>query len=88
MTGNARERKACDAVLRLLEHRSGQRHGDMRFPENDGRGPPVDLRVRLGREEYAFEHTQIEPFTENIRTGIRFSQLVRPIEKALDGTLP
>ena len=51
MTSKGNERKACDAVLRLLEQRSGRRRGDMRYPEEDGRGPPVDLRVRLGREE-------------------------------------
>ena len=88
MTSDVNERKACDAVLRVLEQRSGHRRAELRFPEEDGRGPPVDLRVRLGNREYAFEHTRIEPFTHYIRTGTRFSQLVRPIEEALEGTLP
>ena len=48
----------------------------------------MDLRVRLGPDEYAFEHTRIEPFPHHFKTGNRFSQLVRPIELALAGMLP
>src|SRR3546814_5460963 len=37
---------------------------------------------------YAIEHTLIEPFANHIRTGAEFEELVRPVEAALDGTMP
>lgn len=36
---------ACEAVLRFLERRSGYNRSDVRFPEKDGNGPPVELRL-------------------------------------------
>ena len=82
MTSKANEQKACDAVQIMLELRFDHRRAEMWFPEADGRGPSVDLRGRLGRCEYALEHTRIEPFPGRIRTATRFSQFVRPIEQA------
>ena len=82
------EGKACDAVVRLLEQRTGETRSDVRRPEKDGRGPPVDLRLRLGTREYALEHTQIEAFPGRIRTDESFKQLIKPINEALAGTLP
>ena len=38
------EGKVCDAVVRFLEMRTGETRTDIRHPENDGVGPPVDLR--------------------------------------------
>lgn len=82
------EGKACGAVVRLLEERLGESRTDIRRPENDGVGPPVDLRLRLGGQEYALEHTEIEAFPGRIRTDKSFTQLLTPIRKALSGTLP
>ena len=82
------EGKACDAVLRLLERRSCEPRADLRFPDRDRVGPPVELRARLGAQEYAIEHTRIEPFPGQIRTGKQFSQLVAPVQEAVSGTLP
>lgn len=69
------EGKSCDAVVRLLERRSGYHRSDIRYPERDGKGPPVDLRLRLGPQEYALEHTLIEPFENEIRSGVVADQI-------------
>lgn len=82
------EGKACDAVLKLLEQETGQRRADVRHPEIDGRGPPVDLRLKLGGQEYAIEHTQIEAFEGQIRTAEEFGRVITPVTEELSGTLP
>ena len=86
MSGN--EGRACDAVLRVLERRSGETRSEVRRPERDGIGPPVDLRARLGAQECAFEHSLIEPFEGAVRTGILFSRLLDPVHREVDGRLP
>lgn len=82
------EGKACDAVIRLLERRTGEQRANVRRPEMDGIGPPVDLRLRLGTREYAIEHTQIEAFEGQIRTGEEFGRFITPVTEQLQGTLP
>ena len=82
------EGKACDAVVRLLEAQTGDARTDIRHPEKDGVGPPVDLRLRLGAQEYAIEHTRIEPFENQIKTGLVFKQINDCIEERLSDTLP
>src|SRR3546814_12730307 len=78
----------CEAVIRLLEADVGACRHDVRFPEVDGIGPPVECRFGLGKRRYAIEHTLIEPFANHIRTGAEFEELVRPVEAALDGERP
>ena len=68
MNSQGNERKACDAVLRLLESRSGHLHADLRFPEEDGRGPPVDLRVVPNFAVAASYETRLGP-PLNIRSS-------------------
>ena len=82
------EGKACDAVVKLLEERLGEARTDVRRPEMNRVGPPVDLRLRLGHQEYALEHTEIEAFQGRIRTDESLKQLITPIREALSGTLP
>ena len=43
------EGKVCDAVVRVLEMRTGEIRTDIRHPEKDGVGPPVDLSGRRRR---------------------------------------
>ncbi len=82
------EGKACDAIVRLLEMRTGERRTDIRYPELDGRGPPVELRLSVGGQDYAIEHTQIEAFEDQIQTGEEFGRLINPVVKELSGRLP
>ena len=82
------EGKACDAVVRLLEGRAKAQRADLSHPEKDGIGPPVDLRLKLGKHNYAIEHTQIEAFPGQIRMDAEFEQFIRPIINHLSGGLP
>ena len=82
------ESKACDAIVRVLEKRTGDTRREIRYPEKDGIGPPVDLRLRLGIQEYAIEHTQIEPFENQIGTGKVFRKIIGHIKEKLPETLP
>lgn len=82
------ERRACDAVVRLLEVRTGEIRKDVRHPEVDGVGPPVDLRLGLGAQEFAVEHTLIESFEGQIKIGEVFSKISRHLRRSLSGGLP
>ena len=48
----------------------------------------MDLRLQLGTQEYAIEHTQIEAFRRQIATGVSLMQLIDPVKQALCGELP
>ena len=80
--------KACDAVVRHLEKTTGETREEIRFPERDGVGPPVDLRLRLGAREYAIEHTRIEPFENQIEAGVTFNQINDCIKERISDSLP
>ena len=82
------EGKACDAVIRVLEERTGETRAGIRHPERDHVGPLVDLRLTLGTQDYAIEHTQIEAFQNQIRTGEEFGQFITPVTEELCGKLP
>ena len=82
------EGKVCDAVVRVLERRTGETRADIRRPEDDRVGPPVDLHLTLGAQGYAIEHTQIEAFKKQIATGVSLMQFIDPVKKALCGELP
>ena len=82
------EKKACDAIVRILEQRTGKIRTGVRCPEKEPVGPPVDLRLVLGAQEYAIEHTQIEPFEKEIWSGIDIEKAVPRIKTRLSGELP
>ena len=83
-----KEGKACDAVVRLLEMRTGEARADIRHPEQDGIGPPVELRLKLGTQEHAIERTRIEPFENQIETGVVFEEINDCIKGRLSDSLP
>ena len=82
------EGRVCDAVLRMLEQRAGILRADVRLPEKNGIGPAVELRVKVGTQEYAIEHTEIEAFEKQIKTGVVFQEVSQFVERELSGTLP
>ena len=82
------EGKACDAVVRLLEKWTGETRSDIRYPERDLIGPRVDLRLKLGVQEYAIEHTRIEPFKNQIKTGTTFKKITDCVKQRISGKLP
>ena len=82
------EGKACDAVIRSLERRTGHGRADLWCPEKEGADPPVELRFRLGNTHYAMEHTRIEAFEKQIQSGVQFEQMIGSVTEELCGTLP
>ena len=71
MRNENNEGKACDAI----EKRSGEIRTHIRHPEVDRIGPPVDLRLKLGAQEYAIEHTLIEPFENQIKMEVVIKEI-------------
>ena len=85
---NINEGKTCDAVVKFLEKYTGETRTNIRFPENDGVGPPVDLRLKLGTQEYAIEHTRIESFDNQIGFGVPFEQISDRVADRISDSLP
>jgi hypothetical protein len=82
------EGKSCDAIIRLLEQQIGELRADVTQSEKTGIGPPVELRLRLGKQEYAIEHTQIEPFEGQLHTGVEFARFINPVVDEISESLP
>lgn len=82
------ERKACDAVARVLEARNGATRTDARCPEADGMGAPVDYEFKLGEQLISVEHTVIEAFEKQIEANVEFARFVAPIETNLQANFP
>jgi hypothetical protein len=75
------EGKALDAVLRYIETRDGTRRGDdVHSPERDRHAVPIDLACTIGGRFFAFEHTGIEPFSDQIEMEVHNRRLFGPIE--------
>ena len=70
------EGQACDAVVRFIEKRTGEIRTHIRRPEIDGVGPPVELRLKLGTQKYAIEHTQIESFENQIKMEVLIKEIL------------
>ncbi len=81
------EGKACDAVIKTMERRTRAKRSDIRLPERDRVGVPVELRLKLGEQEYAIEHTIIEPFENNIQTELTVDEIRRYLVRSLEGRL-
>lgn len=82
------EEELCEALIRLLEAEAGISRADISFPERDHSGPPVEMRLRIGEQRIAIEHTLIEPFPLAIQTGKEFVELTAEIERQLHGNMP
>ncbi|MDE0001994.1 MAG: hypothetical protein OXQ29_04820 [Rhodospirillaceae bacterium] len=83
------EGKCCDAVLRVLERRTGEVRQDLHVDPGGGPGAGrVDICAQLGRDRYALEHTRIEPFEAAVTIGIKLCEFVRPIKDHCSGVLP
>ena len=82
------EGKICDAVVKALEKWTGEPRREVRRPETDGVGPPVDLRLKLGDQDYAIEHTLIESFENQIRVDAVAAAIVRHIKTKIPDPFP
>ncbi len=81
------EGKACDAVVNTMERRTRKVRYDIRHPERDRVGPPVELRLKLGEQEFAIEHTIIEPFENNINAESTVAEIRQFLIENLAGQL-
>jgi hypothetical protein len=82
------ERTACDAVARALERLAGATRTNAYSPEDRGAAAPVEYVFDLGGVQYAIEHTIVEAFSGQIRTGVDFGSFIEPIKAALDHHMP
>ena len=82
------EGKACDAVLKRIEICSGETRSDLWHPELEQDGPPVDLRVTVGAQEYAIEHTLLQPYPNRIGHGAIFNRIHKFIRERIPNPLP
>lgn len=82
------ERRACDAVVRVLEERHGAVRANASSPEDDRVGPPVEYVFDLAGQTYALEHTVVEAFDGQIHKDVDFAAFIAPIERALDHRMP
>lgn len=81
------EKALCEALIRLLEAKCDIQRTDVTYPEDDHSGPPVEMRLRLGAQRFAIEHTLVEPFPLAIQAGRRFQELTAEVEAALNGSM-
>lgn len=82
------EGRVCDAIIRRLETREGASRADLRSPENERHGSPVELVCRIGPTLFALEHTGIEPFEGHMQMEAEAKLHIEPIRIALAGVLP
>ena len=75
------EGKACDVVIRSIEMREGGSRQELRFPEQEQHEHPVELTCLIGNRHFAFEHTGIELFEDQIRLEVEahFAPLRLPV---------
>ena len=90
MSRMSNERKCCDAVIRVLEEKTGETRRDVWSPEDtpEYEGPQVEIRLRLGSEEYALEHTFVEPYCGEYKNSIPLVGLAAVVEEALFAVVP
>lgn len=83
------EQKVCEAVIRVMAMRKGEEWSILDRPEiSERRKKAVELIFRLGTSEYALEHTRIESFPEQLVDNHQLTELLRPLQMRLDGTMP
>lgn len=79
------EGRVCDAIVRTLEKWTRETRSDVRHPDKEGGTPPVDLRLKLGSQEYAIEHTRIESIENQTSIVVVANQIIEHIKKAIPG---
>lgn len=82
------EGKACDAVLRRIELLSGAMRTSLRWPEREHHAAPVELVCNIGGQQFAVEHTGIEPFEGFMRLQSDALTHFRPLEARVARGIP
>ncbi len=81
------EGRACDAVIRYLEHRRRANRSHVRFPEHERHAAPIEVAFELAGTLFAMEHTGIEPFEGHTELQATAAMAVHPIARAVEGRL-
>jgi hypothetical protein len=81
------EGRACDAVIRYLEHRERAPRSHVQFPERERHDVPIEIAFELSDTPFAMEHTGIEPFEGHTELQATADVGVRPIAQAVQGRL-
>jgi hypothetical protein len=83
------EGRACDAIVQILEERTGVQRSNVRWHDKDPQGDRnVELTFNLGADLYAMEHTGIEPFDDFMKTNNTSRRLFDPIISAVSSAVP
>ncbi|MGD0267165.1 MAG: hypothetical protein ABSD47_19785 [Candidatus Methylomirabilota bacterium] len=83
------EQRLCEAVIRVLAGRTGERIISAEPIDTVVRNrPAVEWIYKTPSARFAVEHTRIESFPNQIAEGKRFAQLLEPLETELAGKLP
>jgi hypothetical protein len=87
------EGKCCDAIVRLLERRTGVKRDPATISLNAKAGntdKDVEIRLKLGQQEYAIEHTRIMGFgnvkTEQHKYFLEFRSRIKVVNFMIPGT--
>ncbi len=77
-------RRSCQTIGKA------NREGSRRYfsPGESHIGPPVDLRLKLGTQSYAIEHTRIEAYAGQINTAETLKRFIDPVINELSENLP
>ena len=62
------EGKACDAILRLIKSRMRAPRQNCCWPEQENHPAAVEFVCEIGGQQFAFEHTGVEPFEGYVPT--------------------
>jgi hypothetical protein len=83
------EGKACDAVLCYIEAHGGKCERDrICSPDQEGHAAPIDLACWIDGRLFAFEHTSIQSFENEVKIAKDAANFFKPIEKVLSSVLP
>ena len=81
------EANACEAVVRYLEERHNSKRQAVFLPGKD-HSAPVDLVCTIAGRKFAFEHTGIEPFHNQIKFSIDYEKFMAPVKAKVTPQLP
>lgn len=75
------EGKCCDAVIKIIEARTGHARTDLKRDRPDD--PGVEIECSVGPQRYAIEHTIIEPYPEKDQDDRAFMAVLPPVAEQL-----
>jgi hypothetical protein len=78
---------ACEAIVLHLEGREKGVRAEVTWPEVEHHRFAIDVAFKIGNQQYALEHTNIEPFEGHLEMEAQAGKLFDPIKDALNDNL-